>query len=201
MPYVAWTDDSNNASREIYVRHWNGSSWEEVGAGSASGGGISNNGGDSAYPSIAISADGVPYVAWSDDSSGDYEIYVRRWDGSSWEEVGTGSAFGGGLSNNDSESRYPSIAVAPNGKPFVVWDDNTFATNPTNYEIYIRRWNGSSWEEVGTGSATEGGISNNGGSSASPSIVISAAGVPYVAWSDDSNLNFNYEIYVRRWQE
>jgi len=60
------------------VRRWDGSSWEEVGAGSASGGGISDNSGWSGAPSVTITPGGMPYVAWSDYSYGDAEIYVRR---------------------------------------------------------------------------------------------------------------------------
>ena len=48
--------------------------WHEVGAGSASGGGISDNGSNSMSPSLAIAPDGTPYVAWVDEGW-DYEIY------------------------------------------------------------------------------------------------------------------------------
>ena len=36
--------------------------WREVGASSATGGGISNNAGDSKDPAIAVAPDGTPYV-------------------------------------------------------------------------------------------------------------------------------------------
>jgi hypothetical protein len=49
----------------------------EAGIGSASGGGISDNSGASYSPSLAIAPDGTPYVAWHDDTNGDYEIYVE----------------------------------------------------------------------------------------------------------------------------
>lgn len=52
---------------------------------------------------MAITPDGTPYVAWR-DTSGDWEIYVRRWNGSSWEEVGTSSASGGGVSDNSNHT-------------------------------------------------------------------------------------------------
>jgi hypothetical protein len=78
-------------------------SWVEVGTGSATGGGISNDSGYSSYPSVALSLDSVPYVTWH-DSNMNYEIYVRRWNGSSWEEVGAGSASGGGISNSGGDS-------------------------------------------------------------------------------------------------
>jgi len=91
--------------------------WQEVGIGSATGGGISDNDGDSRYPAIATASDGTPTIAWQDTSDGDSEIYVQRWNGSSWEEVGTGSASDGGISDNASKSKDPAIAVAPDGMP------------------------------------------------------------------------------------
>lgn len=189
--YVAWWN-SGGGDDEIYVRRWNGSTWEEVGANSASGGGISNNSGNSRHPSIAVAPNGTPYVAWDDDSGGDTEIYVRRWNGSSWEEVGLGSATGGGISNNSGGSEGPSIAIAPNGTPYVAWDDDSSGSS----EIYVRRWNGSNWEEVGAGSATGGGISNVYRSWHS-AIAIAPNGTPYVAWEGyDGTLG---GIYVRRW--
>lgn len=50
--------------------------WEEVGAGSASAGGISDNYGVSVYPSLAISPDGTPYIAWEDWSDSIYNLSV-----------------------------------------------------------------------------------------------------------------------------
>jgi len=191
-PYVAWSDWSGEVYNEIYVRRWNGSSWEEVGTGSASGGGISNNSGNSGAPSMAIAPDGTPYVAWYDNTSGNSEIYVRRWNGSSWEEVGVGSASGGGISDNSDSSFIDSMKIAPDGTPYIAWHDYSGG----NSEIYVRRWNGSSWEEVGTGSATDGGISDNDGYSGHSSLTIAPDNTPYVAWDDRSSGD---EIYVRRW--
>ncbi len=136
-PYVAWTD-SSSGNNEIYLRYWNGSIWTELG-GSASGGGISNNNGQSGTPSLAIAPDGTPYVAWQDDNSGNKEIYVRHWNGSTWAEVEAGSASGGGISNNSGQSLSPSLAIAPDGTPYVAWEDSS---SGSGYEIYVRRWGG-----------------------------------------------------------
>ncbi len=168
--------------------------WQEVGAGSANGGGISQNDGSSGLPSLAIAPDGTPYVAWRDISGGDSEIYVRKFDGNMWVEVGEDSASGGGISNNGGASWYPSLDIAPDGTPYVAWQDDSNG----NYEIYIRRFDGQAWVEVGTGSASDGGISNNGSASYVPSLAIAPNGVPYIAWGDDSTSDA--EIFVLRYE-
>ena len=77
-PCVAW-QDAASGDEEIYVRSFDGTRWLEVGAGSAAGGGIS--GGLSASPSLAMAVQGTIFAAWADESSGNSEIYVRRWPG------------------------------------------------------------------------------------------------------------------------
>ncbi len=193
-PIVAWDDDSDEEfESEIYVRQWNGSAWVEVGTGSASGGGISNNSEQSCMPSLALDGNGYPVVAWFDRSSGNNEIYIRRWNGSAWVAVGTGSASGGGISNNSGDSVWASLALDGNGYPIVAWQDNSGGDE----EVYVRRWNGAAWVEVGSGSASGGGISNNGGNSRYPSLALDGSDHPIVAWHDNSG--GNYEIYIKRW--
>lgn len=190
--YIAW-DDKSGGDAEIYVRAWNGNTWDEVGTGSATGSGISNNNGYSSTPSIAIASDGTPYIAWFDNSNGRGEIYVRGWNGNSWAEVGQGSASGGGISNTLWGAFDPSLAIAPDGTLYLAWADSSNG----KAEIYIRAWNGSQWVEVGMSSASGGGISNTGGDSNSPSLAVDVEGTPTVAWADNSS--GTEEIYVRTW--
>ena len=189
--YVAWADDSSG-NAEIFVKQWDGSTWSEVGAGSATDGGISSNDCDSSEPALAVAPDGYVYAAWYDssDSGGDNEIYVKRWNGSVWSEVGEGSASGGGISDNAGGSWHPEMAVTPAGTPFVTWADNSSG----NWEIYVRKWDGNAWVEVGSHSATAQGISDTSYTSTTPSIAIDSQGMPYVAWNDHQ-----HATYVRRW--
>lgn len=168
--------------------------WLEVGSGSAGGGGISNTSEDSTVPAIAVTSGGTFYVAWSDESNENDEIYVKRWDGVSWTEL-NGSASGGGVSSNSGSSGSPAVAVAPDGTFYVAWSDDSSG----NDEIYVRRWNGASWVEVGAGSASGGGISGTGGESAAPSMAVAPDGKPYVAWHEATGGGSNREIYVKRW--
>jgi len=169
-----------------------GDGWQPVGAGSANGGGISNNSGASQNVTMAAGPDNNLYVAWSDTSSGDAEIYLRRWDGAAWSELG-GSAGGGGISNNSGASLWPALAVGPDGNPWVAWHDET----PGAAEIYVRRWTGTAWEPVGSGSASGGGISNNNSDSRFVDLQVASAGLAYAAWVDGSA--GNNEVYVRQW--
>ncbi len=190
-PIIAWTD--NSGDKDIYVRRWDGAAWVEMGRGSASGGGISANSGSSYAPSLAIDASGAPIVAWADNSQGEYDIYVRRWDGAAWVEMGSGSASGGGISSNSGSSRFPSLAVAPDGTPLVAWTDQSHGDS----EIYGLIWNGAAWVELGSHSASAGGISDNAGGSYAPALAISQGGIPIISWADNSG--GGSEIYVRSW--
>ena len=131
---------------------------------SASGGGISDNGGNSWLPSLALDSSDNPVVAWRDDSGGNFEIYIKRWNGGEWVEIGARSASGSGISQNKGRSDWPSLELDSSGRPVVAWMDR----NSGNYEIYIKRWDGDAWVEIGEGSASGGGISNNRGSSSWP---------------------------------
>ncbi len=196
--FVAWYDYSDSGGdAEIYVRRWDGDSWNEVGTGSASGGGVSNNNGLSIHPDIAAAPDGTIFIAWADGSSGNQEIYVRQWDGSQWAEIGEHSASGQGISDNTGLSTSPSLAVDPDGIPYVAWSD---LSSGSAAAVYVRRWNGVLWEEVGDGSATNFGISESYSgptNSVTPVIAIDSSGRAYVAWSQYTGTHFN--VYVKRW--
>lgn len=185
-PIIAWSD-SNSTGIGIYVRRWDGSAWVEMGAGSASGDGISDGDSYVINPELVIGSSG-PIVAWQDDRDGDAEIYIRRWDGAAWVEMGAGSASGGGISQNSGGSSGAALALGPDG-PIVAWYDDSSGDN----EIYVRRWNGTAWVEMGNGSASGGGISNNSGDSDFP-VTAFVNGRLYVAWEDNSS--GNYEVYI-----
>jgi hypothetical protein len=111
-----------------------------MGNNSASGGGVSNNSGWSLSPSLAIGPDGMPIVAWIDEGIGGNEIYVRRWNGSAWIEMGAGSATGsGGISNTNYAEIGPSLVIAANGTPILAWPDGS-SSGGSNNDIYIRRY-------------------------------------------------------------
>ena len=189
-PIIAWQDYAATDT-EIFARIWNGSSWVGIGS-STSSGGISNNGGSSFGASVAVGQDNLPVIVWSDESSGNSEIYARRWNGSVWNELGDGSASGGGISNTSTPSYNATLTITPDNSPIVAWREEISSTNS---QIFVRHWNGSAWVEMGSGSASAGGISDVIGIKYSPTIGSGPDNRAMVAWADESSGDF--EIYTR----
>jgi hypothetical protein len=203
-PTVVWQftpptiGDQPPSLTQIYLKSWNGNSWQELG-GSASGGGLSNAAFFSEAPDVAMDAAGNPVVAWShcDVPGQGIFIYVKRWTGSSWAELG-GSASGNGISGQGALGSSPSIAIDSSGNPVVAWHEYGLTGNVYG-DIYLRRWNGSVWEQLG-GSATGGGISATGSSSGAryPSLKLGPSDQPVVAWGNGPAFSSD-EIYVKTW--
>jgi hypothetical protein len=126
-PYVAWTE-SDGVAGQIYVKHWNGSGWEQ------NGGSLNINTTMAAVnPSLAL-ADGIPYVAWSEYSTNEYQqIYVKYWNGSAWAQDG------GSLNVSTAQNAaQPSLAIS-NGTPYVAWSEvNVLGAHQINVEHYVQ---------------------------------------------------------------
>lgn len=201
FPVVAWYGIPKLGSlplgrHRVYLKRWDGQRWRELG-GSASGGGISKSPGEAYMPSLSLDHLGNPTVVWHDNSSGNFEIYLRQWDGKMWNELG-GSASGGGVSNNHGNSWTPKgqvrcLQLDRKGNPIVAWYDDT----PGNKEIYLRAWNGQAWMEMG-GSASGGGISNTPTESYHPSLALTRSGQLAVAWQEQI-VGESWKIFLRYW--
>ena len=166
--------------------------WVQYGS-SADGGGLSNSTGTAIDPSIVATGSGaaaIQYVAWADNRSGIYQIYVARDSSTGWAEL-AGSAHGGGISNGLANSLAPSITLDAAGNPLVAWAQ----ANNIGVADFNPAANGGQggWIALGSSLST-GGISNTG-HAGSPQIVNTANG-PTVAWLDSTSGAAN--IFVRQ---
>lgn len=131
--YVAWSETVGGQS-EIFARRFNGATWEEAGTGAASGGGISRNTGQSFAPNLAVDTAGTLYLAWHDNSGGNFEVYGKRFDNVNlWKSFSGSSASGGGISNTAGESAHACCALRGTTDFFVTWSDLT----PGQYEVFV----------------------------------------------------------------
>ncbi|WP_253816380.1 Ig-like domain-containing protein [Myxococcus xanthus] len=71
------------------------------------------------------------------------DLFVSRWNGNEWEQLG------GGLRAN-ADNIYllsPNLQILPNGNPIVAWSENLGAE--FNNYIHVTQWNGTTWERFG----------------------------------------------------
>jgi hypothetical protein len=133
---------------------------------------------------LAFDPSGGPFVAWHESDGTAYDVYVRDWNGSAWNSVGSGLSANGG----STDAQQPSLALDGSGNPVVAWHE----TDGTVSNIYARRWDGRAWSPVG------GGLSANGGSTPAgdASLALDGSGNPVVAWHETDGTAYN--IYVQR---
>jgi hypothetical protein len=175
--YLIWTDDTTG-NKDIYFKRSvdNGTTF-----GSTEN--LSNNPGNSTNAQIALSQDNV-YLVWSDDTSGNGDIYFKR-------SVDNGTTFGSteNLSlNNTSLSSGPQVSTSGNNV-YVVWQDIASGKDA----IFYRHSNdtGVTFRGVRELSKT---LSVNGESALYPRISIIGNNV-YVVWQDQ--VSGNNEVFLR----
>jgi hypothetical protein len=141
-PVVAWVENLGG-HRAIWLRRWDGEAWVSL-AGSSEGTGISGTQALSGSPSLALDGEGRPVVGWQEEISGRAQIWLRRWDGAGWIDLG-GSATGMGVSASPIGAAIPKVVVDRAGMPVVCWIDERTGTR----HVHVRRWSGRAWVDLG----------------------------------------------------
>ncbi|MCZ2112541.1 MAG: hypothetical protein LC131_01625, partial [Anaerolineae bacterium] len=183
-PVVAWVD---YPSYQVYVKQLHGEEWVEMGAGSASGGGISNTSGMSWWPSIKAGPGGQMAVAWEEQSDDGSAVYVRQWQDGAWADTGP-QPVRSGLSSQ------PEIAYDPDGRLVLIWTEKT--ADWRHSDVYALRWDGARWGEIGAGSASGRGFSQLKWANAPMGLAVGPSGDIVASWWGDRTGS----VYAMRWQ-
>jgi len=140
---------------------------------------LTNNSSNSEDPCVAISGS-VVNIVWDEYRDSNYEIYYKRSTdaGVSWEADTR-------LTENNAESRYPSVAASGLGVN-VVWED----FRDGNWEIYYKRST-----DAGVSWSSDTRLTNNAAVSYLPTVAVSGS-VVHVVWEDSRD--GNAEIYYKR---
>ena len=134
IPITSYSDSSSHA----HVEKWNGTSWSQVDVG------VNELNANSHVNTIFVGTLGEIYLAGSftdgiNDTSGN--LYVAKWDGLSWSELGTGIC----PAYHDAVQIF-SLLEDTSGN---IYASGTF-TNGAN-KCYVAKWDGVSWSELGAG--------------------------------------------------
>jgi hypothetical protein len=175
-PHVVWQEQGTRA-QEIQVRRWNGVTWERDGSASLNVDATR----DAVTPALAFVGP-TPHVAWSEvDGAGRGQIYVRRWNGAAWIQLG-GSLNRAGASH----AAAPAIlALGPT--PYVAWAEQ----GAGGAQLFVSRWDGAAWAPVG------GSLNVNPPERASDPTLLVAGGELYAGWRE--TFGAGSHLNVSRW--
>jgi hypothetical protein len=164
------------------------SEWREVAPGSASGDGVSAVGPGARVVTVRIALQGgVPWLAWTDDRSGDDDVHVATLSGSTWVGLG-GSADPEGISRDAATSKLGMIAFDGAGRPHVVWNSQ----EPSS--VHHLRWDGAAWAPLDRTRDLP-----TDGQPWWPVMVIDASGAPVIAYETYGAAAPSGALHVLRW--
>lgn len=133
-------------------------------------------------PSIALDKLGLPIVAWFEfdatNPTGGYFIYVKRWNGQRWVQLGS-SLCGDGFPRAGLD-----LAIDNSGYPFIAHT----CIEPVSavQKVFVKRWNGTQWIQLGSFLGTDQALK--------PTLAVGSDGFPVVAWRENAS-----RIYASRW--
>ncbi|MBI5616868.1 MAG: right-handed parallel beta-helix repeat-containing protein, partial [Gammaproteobacteria bacterium] len=147
-PVVVWLDGAAGAQR-VYARIFTGGSWQELGAGSATGNGLGGGTAAADVRDLSVTTDGTRVAAvWTQVNAGIRQVYLKEYAGAAWSAL-SGSASGtgvsgiadAGLAGSITHSSSPSAAYL-NGTLFVAWQtfsDQGAAVATASFDTTVAR--------------------------------------------------------------
>ena len=167
-PYVAYMEFGNG---KPIVKKFYENTWEVIGEKGISAGSVAPD------ISLELNPSDIPFIAYIDKGNG-YRGTVKRWNGSAWENFGTEISIENGMVDGIG---CISLAFDNSEAPFVAYIDGD------SEKATVKKWNGSTWETVGTSGFSIGNPN-------SIDLVLDSNGKPYVAYFDEGN---NYKVTVK----
>jgi hypothetical protein len=192
----------NNEFNDIFVKRWNGTSWVQL------GGRLNIIRRNSSAPSLAVNYSGNIAVSWHEcDSIQGCVVYVKRWDGTNWVQVG--GAVNPVILSLGKNGKNPSLALDNSGNPVVSWQAACTAINVCGYadsDIHVSRWDGTRWVLMTTPSVPLDATINS--PAFNPSLVLDRLGNPVVSWHECAYVLTpaqptcsDYNVHVTHWND
>jgi len=215
-------------TRQVYVRHWNGTAWEFLGGDFSGTDGFAGGGASSALsfdsitaggsvlheadgPALTFDSSGAPVVAFvyvtqlPDGLIENTDVYVTRWNGSAWQAVGSpvpstddAAGLGGAGGVSGSETTSLNPSIAAAPDGTLALSWEEASPDDTALYVWVRVWTGAAWAEL-DGSATDSGITDPFTHNGVPQIAVGPDSRPIVAWNALTPGSPAPQIWVKRY--
>ena len=170
--WVAWLS-FNGAYDDIAIRQCRNGIWSNIHW-------VPNTSGDNWLPQIAVDAANRPWVVWSQQLDGNWDLYARRFDPAQqvWGELQR-------LTSHPLPDINPRLSANRKGQFALVWQG--FRGNYSN--IFLKTFDGQRW-------SSEVRVTNREANDWEPAVALDSQGVAWVAY--DSYKNGNYDVFLSR---
>jgi len=179
---MAWTD-KRSGNYDIYAQRVNSTGVPQW---AADGVAISTVSGDQYGPTLISDGSGGAIITWTDDRSGNSDIYAQRVNSSG---VVQWTVDGVAISTAASIQASPKLISDGSGGAIITWYDDRGG----NYDIYAQRVNSTGvpqWAADGVA------ISTAANTQYKPALISDGLGGAIITWTDDRG--GNYDIYAQR---
>lgn len=175
-PVVAWME-SNGTSVHVCLRRWKEDSWQAVGEC------LDTNTANDVDPLLRFDQSGRAIIAWYTTPGHTY-FHIRRLETNGWQDLNSGEE------PSDGQERRLSMQVDPSENPITAWTTFDGAAD----SIFVARWDGSSWIQLGGSllNATPGSTNV-----LDHAVQVDVFGNPVIAWTED--FGAGPKVYIRRW--
>lgn len=170
IPYLVWRENGR-----VYIKKWNGSSWEIL------GGALNINQSESVNSAkLVMGRNQKLYVVWGEAQS----IYIKQWTGSSWINAADPLGLG-----NVNFNITPDLGITSDGRPVIGWCGQLLGENglTSDYGVQVVEWRDDEWLSYFAGVVCE----------ASFSMAITSTNDPIAVYKTDLT---NGPFEVIRWR-
>jgi Ca2+-binding RTX toxin-like protein len=168
-PVVVWRDLSG-ATPHLYAMRFDGANWVELGAGSASGNGVTGT--LAVLSDFSVASDGSRVaLAFSVATPIGSALQVFEYSGASWQALASPNAAD--TPTDSSSSTSPSVAYV-GGKLFLAWTQHDQSTGYLP-RIFVKSETAGVWTPAGAGAASGSGVASGDAYAAQPILVGSGA--------------------------
>lgn len=182
--FAFWNKSNAGTGPSFYLTglSYDGSGWSAIGGSDTPTPFGTTSGGYYSSAEVTADADGHPVVFYSASTG----IYVKRFDGTNWVEMGTGSATGAGVFPASFGQNMVCTRFKPGAQPTLFWGNAGVSQGPY---ISAMRWNGTTWEKLPSGASSP--VISSSSFANYPAACIAADGQPVLVGAGSAVLKFN----------